>query len=100
MYEVVWEFRPAPHRQREFEAAYGPTGVWVELFRRDPGYLGTVLIPPSESAGWYRTIDRWESPAAYERFRRTWDSEYQALDRACESLTAGECAMTSTPGDS
>ncbi len=98
MYEVVWEFHPAPHREREFESAYGPTGLWTALFRRDPGYLGTELLPPSDAGGWYRTIDRWESPAAYERFRRTWHSEYSALDRACESLTSEERAVK--PGGS
>lgn len=90
MYEIVWEFQPTPRREGDFEAVYGPTGLWAALFRRAPGYLGTELIRPRESGGWYRTIDRWESEAAYERFRQTWRSEYDALDYACESLTAGE----------
>lgn len=90
MYEIVWEFQPAPRRERDFESACGPTGIWAVLFRRDPGYLGTELIPPRESGGWYRTIDRWESAAAYERFQETWSSEYNALDHACESLTSAE----------
>ncbi len=90
MYEIVWEFRPAPECEQEFEAAYGPAGPWVALFRRDPGFLGTQLVAPREPGGWYRTIDRWESTAAYERFRKTWDAEYVALDRACEALTLHE----------
>lgn len=93
MYEVVWEFRPAPGRERDFESAYGPDGDWVELFRRGAGYLGTELIPPREAGGWYRTIDRWESAAAYEGFRRAWGAAYAALDRACESLTSEERAV-------
>jgi hypothetical protein len=72
VHEIVWEFQPAPRRERDFESVYGPTGLWVELFRRDPGYLGSELIPPREPGGWYRTIDRWESVAAYERFREAW----------------------------
>jgi hypothetical protein len=90
MYEIVWEFQPALHREREFESAYGSTGPWVALFRRDPGYLGTELVVPREPGGWYRTIDRWESLAAYERFRQTWDADYVALDRACGALTLHE----------
>lgn len=90
MYEIVWEFQPASRRERDFESVYPPTGLWAALFRRDPGYLGTELIPPRESGGCYRTIDRWESAAAYQRFRQMWGSEYDALDRACESLTSDE----------
>ncbi len=94
MYEVFWEFQPAAQRERDFEFAYGASGPWVALFRRDPDYLGTELIPPREAGGWYRTVDRWESAAAYERFQRTWRSEYEALDRACEALTSAERPVT------
>jgi heme-degrading monooxygenase HmoA len=90
VYEIVWEFRPSPGRERDFESVYGPTGLWAALFQRDPGYLGTELIPPREADGWYRTIDRWESAAAYERFRQRWGTEYTALDHECESLTSDE----------
>jgi hypothetical protein len=90
VYEIVWEFRPAPGREGDSESVYGPTGLWAALIRRGPGYLGTELVPPRDSGGWYRTIDRWESAAAYERCRQTWGSEYNALDRMCESLTSDE----------
>lgn len=99
MHEIVWEFRPAPHRERDFESAYGPAGPWVALFRRDPGYLGTELIEPAEPGGWYRTIDRWESPAAYERFRQNWQVDYDAIDQACASLTAAERLVTRGSGE-
>jgi hypothetical protein len=94
VYEIVWEFQPAPRRERDFESVYGPAGLWVDLFRRDPGFLGTELIVPREPGGWYRTIDRWESAAAYERFRQRWGSEYEALDETCESLTSAERAVS------
>jgi hypothetical protein len=93
VHEIVWEFQPAPRRERDFESVYGPTGLWVELFRRDPGYLGSELIPPREPGGWYRTIDRWESVAAYERFREAWGAEYATLDQACAALTVMERAI-------
>jgi heme-degrading monooxygenase HmoA len=94
VYEIVWEFQPAPQRERDFESVYGPAGAWAALFRRDPGFLGTELIAPREAGSWYRTIDRWESADAYERFRQAWGSEYEALDRACESLTSAECPVS------
>lgn len=90
MYEIVWEFQAAPEREREFESFYSSTGPWVDLFRRDPGFLGTELIRPREPGGWYQTIDRWDSRASYERFRHQWASEYEALDQACEALTLEE----------
>jgi hypothetical protein len=90
VHEIVWEFRPTAGRERDLESAYGPNGPWADLFRRGAGYLGTELIPPPSRGGWYRTIDRWESAAAYERFRQTWGAEYNALDHACESLTSDE----------
>lgn len=90
VHEIIWEFRPAPDRERDFETTYGPAGPWADLFRRADGYLGTELIPPRAPGGWYRTIDRWDSAAAYERFRQTCRAEYAALDDACESLTLEE----------
>ena len=95
MYAIVWEFLPAPGREREFEAAYAPTGPWVELFRRAAGYVGSELIPPHEAGGWYRTIDRWESREAFEAFRRAFGPEYGALDGACERLTLEERPVSS-----
>jgi hypothetical protein len=95
VYEIVWEFLPAPGREREFEVAYAPSGPWVELFRLGSGYLGSELIPPREPGSWYRTIDRWESREAYEAFRRAFRSEYDALDSACERLTLQERPVSS-----
>ncbi|HEX5005036.1 MAG TPA: antibiotic biosynthesis monooxygenase [Gemmatimonadales bacterium] len=89
-YCVVWEFRPAPGRAAEFEEAYGGAGRWARLFRRGEGYLGTELVVPTDSDGWYRTTDRWTSAAAYAAFRSAFAKEYQALDAACEALTAEE----------
>jgi hypothetical protein len=98
VHEIVWEFRPAPNRERDFETAYGPSGPWVALFRRGPEYLGTELIAPREPGGWYRTVDRWESAEAYERFRATWRAEYAALDKACGSLTSEERPVRAVAG--
>jgi heme-degrading monooxygenase HmoA len=41
-------------------------------------------------AGRYVTIDRWESAAAFDAFRRRYAREFEALDRDCEALTTDE----------
>jgi hypothetical protein len=37
MYVILWRFRPLEGRESEFEWAYGPSGEWALLFRRDDG---------------------------------------------------------------
>jgi heme-degrading monooxygenase HmoA len=93
--EIVWEFRVTPEHEAAFEAIYGPEGAWAELFRRDPGFLGTELLRDVAERGRYLTIDRWTSPAAFESFRRRWAEEYEALDQRCEPLTQQELAVGS-----
>ena len=44
MYVILWRFRPVVGQESEFERAYGPSGEWARLFRRDEGYLGTELL--------------------------------------------------------
>lgn len=89
-YVRVWEYEVAPEREEAFRHAYGADGAWVQLFRRALGYLGTTLTPPGPGQEGWRTTDRWESEAAWVIFRRRFSAEYEALDRACESLTVAE----------
>jgi quinol monooxygenase YgiN len=88
MYIILWEFTVAPEHVPAFEAAYGPAGSWVALFRRAPAYLGTELL--TDRNGRYLTLDRWRNRAAYDSFRRSATADYAALDAACESLTTTE----------
>jgi heme-degrading monooxygenase HmoA len=88
MYVILWEFAVAPEHVPAFEAAYGPAGAWVALFRRAPAWLGTELL--SDGRGRYLTLDRWRDRASYESFRRAAAADYAALDAACESLTTIE----------
>jgi heme-degrading monooxygenase HmoA len=90
MFVVVWAFRPNPAREPEFVEAYGPNGTWVALFRSDPRYLGSDLLRPADGSERYLTLDRWRSREAYEAFRTARRDEYEAIDRACEALTASE----------
>ena len=103
IYVRVWRFRPLPNRVAAFEEAYGPQGDWARLFRTADGFLGTTLLKRVGEPPEYLTLDRWDSPQAYEAFRRARDNEFTALDRQCESLTAqeeqiGEYGESDTPG--
>jgi 8-oxo-dGTP pyrophosphatase MutT (NUDIX family)/heme-degrading monooxygenase HmoA len=86
---IAWEFRVKPGREAEFEAAYGPEGDWVRLFRRAPGFLGTDLLR-AEEPGRYVTLDRWAGCADFEAFRERHREAYDALDRRTGALTVRE----------
>ena len=90
MFVVVWQFEIAEEKIADFEAAYGPEGAWSQLFRSSPEYRGTELLRDVYVAGSYLTVDRWESEAAFRRFRKEHDGAYEALDRACDALTSRE----------
>lgn len=87
-YVIVWRFRANPERVGEFLAAYSGDGRWSEFFRTGEGYLGTELI--DLGGGDYITLDRWETPAHYERFRDRHAQEYAALDESFEALCVRE----------
>ena len=93
MFITIWRFRLLEGRESEFERAYGSTGEWALLFRRDDGYLGTELLRRSEDSTEYLTLDRWVSRTAYESFRSRFSSEYQRLDRLFEGLTEEETPL-------
>lgn len=87
---IVWEFRPSARNRLEFEAAYGPHGVWAQFFHRGEGYIGTELLLDRENAGRYFTVDVWKSREAYVRFRKENAAEYESIDEQCELLTETE----------
>lgn len=90
MFVVVWQFEIAAEKIAAFEAAYGPDGSWAKLFRNSIDYKGTELLRDAYIPGIYLTIDRWQSEEAFRAFRKAHDAEYEALDRACDELTAQE----------
>jgi len=98
MHVIEWDFLPASGREAEFVAAYGPNGIWVELFRQARGFQGTELRSLPEKPGWYRTTDRWTSPEEYFAFRRLFEKKYAEIDSACEALTAFEVQVIQTRG--
>jgi heme-degrading monooxygenase HmoA len=71
----------------EFEALYGEEGEWIRLFRLGHGYLGTDVQRVAHEPPEYRTVDRWESRAAWDAFRRQHSALYENLDRRAELVT-------------
>jgi heme-degrading monooxygenase HmoA len=90
MFVILWQFDIAEDKIVGFEAAYGSHGSWATLFARSSEYQGTELLKDAYVPGRYVTIDRWQSEDAFRAFRAQYDSEYETLDRACDSLTAAE----------
>ena len=89
-YHLVWQFDTDLERRDEFEAAYGPDGLWVALFRKADGYLSTELFREVGGKCRYVTIDRWVSRGSYDAFRLLHAAAHSALDAHCESLTVRE----------
>jgi hypothetical protein len=56
--------------------------------------LSTDLFAATAAPLRFLTLDRWESRAAYESFRRERSTEYSAIDAACEGLTTAERFLT------
>lgn len=88
MHVRVWKFRP-PKSEAAFAAAYSAEGRWARLFGKGKGYRGTSLLRPGEPAGWWMTIDRWDSLSDFESFGRDYRDQYRALDAELEGI-AGE----------
>jgi heme-degrading monooxygenase HmoA len=92
-YLIVWEFRVRAGLEKQFELAYGPHGVWAQLFQRGQGYLTTELVRDPRNPGRYLTLDVWTSRSAYEHFHEQHPAEYEELDRQCEVMTETELEM-------
>jgi heme-degrading monooxygenase HmoA len=90
MFIVVWQFEIAEEKIAAFEAAYGPDGVWAQLFLSSPDYLSTELLRDAYIPGNYLTVDRWSSEEAFRAFRKGHDADYETLDRSCDALTSRE----------
>jgi len=93
MFVILWQFDIVDEKLASFEAAYGPDGSWAKLFALSSDYLGTELLKDAYVPGRYLTIDRWRSEQAFRAFRKDHDADYEALDRASDSLTAAEARI-------
>src|SRR5579864_643556 len=90
MIYVLWEFRVSRELQTTFADAYGPEGLWAELFRRDSAYRETKLLRDSADHHRYLTIDVWEDKNSYLSFKERFAGEYRKIDEDCEKLTSSE----------
>ncbi len=90
MITIVWQFEVAPRAEFEFEKHYGPEGTWVQLFRRDPAFRGTLLFRDREHPNRYVTVDRWDDLSSYDAFRQRFAEEYRQIDKEMEALTVSE----------
>lgn len=89
-YVYLWRFVVRPGSEAAFEAAYGPDGDWIRLFREADGYLGTQLLRDLTHARRYVTIDRWSSREAWDAFRAARTAEWEAIDERGQGLTEHE----------
>ena len=89
-YAYIWEYSVRPECVADFEKAYGPSGDWVELFKRAKGYVRTELHRDRRNVNRYVTIDYWDSMEAWEAFRAGMSSEFDAIDARCEDFTLTE----------
>lgn len=70
----------------------------MQLFRRDPAYLGTELFRDVADPARYLTLDRWTDRAAHDAFRQGAADAYAALDRQGDALTLEEGEIGSFDG--
>ena len=89
-YMYAWEYEVADGHLDEFLRAYTPDGLWVQLFRRAPGYIRTELFRDRVRPSRFVTLDYWESESAWRAFRERFAAEFEALDERCEALTLSE----------
>ena len=92
-YTCLWEFIVKTDHVEEFRQRYGPSGPWVALFRRAPGYLDTLLLRDRANPARFITIDRWASAEAHRSFHSAFSIEYAELDARYADLTVQETSL-------
>jgi heme-degrading monooxygenase HmoA len=90
MFLILWEFEVKPGYEQSFEFGYRPEGAWTQLFRRDPGYLRTLLLKDPARTRMYLTLDFWHSESTFQSFHSANHEAYLALDRSTEGFTSRE----------
>jgi heme-degrading monooxygenase HmoA len=86
-YAIIWTYDIAPEHEAAFRAAYGPNGGWAQLFARAPGFVSVELL---HDGARYATIDRWETPEAFQAFQAAHGADYAALDAKLAHLTRAQ----------
>lgn len=86
----IWEYLVKKECLEEFKKAYGPTGDWVQLFKKGIGYNFTELHEDVSNPQRFITVDFWDSKTDRDNFRNQFSKEFIALDKRCENFTAQE----------
>lgn len=89
-YLYIWEYEADPESKDEFVRYYNSDGVWVQLFKRSKGYVGTELLQDIKSENRFVTIDTWNSKGSRDEFMKEYASEYDSLDKKCAEFTVKE----------
>ncbi|NIM92187.1 MAG: hypothetical protein GTO18_00520 [Anaerolineales bacterium] len=87
MIEIVWEFVVKEEARSPFELAYGPGGMWSELFAQCQGFRGTTLMRDTKNPQRYLTIDLWDSETQREQILVENNAEYSELQAAFAGWT-------------
>jgi uncharacterized membrane-anchored protein YitT (DUF2179 family)/quinol monooxygenase YgiN len=90
MHVVAWRFEVNPDHLDEFKKEYGPDGSWAKLFQRADGYLKTDLLPSTTNPIEFTTVDYWGSKEAFDKFKATYQEDYERLDKQFARLTTRE----------
>jgi heme-degrading monooxygenase HmoA len=88
MIAFIWRYEVKEEARAAFEATYGPTGAWAQLFARGEGFRGTELFRADD--GSYLTLDVWGSGEDFDAFMAAHGKDYEALDRGTEGWTRSE----------
>src|SRR6185437_9522412 len=88
MIAFIWRYEVKEEARAAFEATYGPTGAWAQLFARADGFRGTELLRADD--GSYLTLDVWAAQADFDAFMAAHGADYDALDRSTEGWTLSE----------
>jgi len=88
MIALIWRYEVKEEARAAFEATYGPTGAWAQLFARSAGFRGTELFRAED--GSYLTLDVWGSQAEFDAFMAEYGEDYRSLDRSTEGWTRSE----------
>lgn len=100
MHVILWEFRPVPGKEAEFQRAYSSDGEWARFFQRDAAYWGTELIRDATDPRRFIAIDRWTSREAFDAFQKREAIGYEELDARLARWCATESFIGAftTPG--
>lgn len=88
--QSIWEYIVRSDQLPSFLDAYGPSGKWVALFQKCPGFVKTDLRCDLNNPHRFLTVDYWESLSDFSNMKRFIASEYASLDKECEGYTVAE----------